>query len=181
MNNWEDFIWLITNPYFIGLFLLALAIEPILKFIRRFYSESQKKALQESEDLFQKLKDNKEDRKLFNSANLKIGLFIFGPTFLLFALYIAYSFLIGEELKPHCVKEVFGHFATIGITTLGLYSINSDKINKWLFKDDYKRVTELMYKQSGGEEVHKHYEKYFKFFGYLAIILGVVGFVSMFF
>ncbi len=181
MNNWEDFILLITNPYFIGLFLLTLAIEPILKFIRRFYSESQKKAVQESENFIQELKDNKEDKKLFNNANLKIGLFIFGPTFLLFALYITYNFLIGEELKPRCVREVFGHFATIGITTLGLYSINPDKINKLLFKDNYQRVTELMYKQSGGEESYRYYQKYFKFFGYFFFILGIVGFVSMFF
>ena len=181
MNNWEDFIWFITNPYFIGLFLLTLAIEPILKFIRRFYSESQKKAVQESEKFIQELKDNKEDKKLFNRENLKIGLFIFGPTFLLFALYITYNFLIGEELKPHCVKELFGHFATIGVTTLGFYTINTDRVHKWLFKENYQRVTELMYKQSGGKESYGYYQKYVEFFGYFFFIVGIIGFVSMFF
>ncbi|MEN8146259.1 MAG: hypothetical protein ABFR02_01415 [Campylobacterota bacterium] len=181
MNSWEDFILLITNPYFIGLFLITLAIEPILKFIRRFYSESHKKAVEESENFIKELQNNKEDKKLYNKANLKIGLFIFGPTLLLFAIYIAYNFLIGAELKPQSIKETFAKFATISIITLGLYGIKSDKINKWLFKDDYQRVTELTYKQSGGEAFYKYYEKYFPIAGYFFLSIGIFGFINMLF
>ena len=181
MSNWENFIWIISSPYFIGLFLVSLAIEPFLKFIRRFYSESQKQAVQESEEFIQGLKENKEDRKLFNRANLKIGLFIFGPTFLLFAFYLAYKYLTGEELQLHCMQEKFGHFATIAVTTLGFYTINNERVHKWLFKEDYEKVLELIYKQSGGEESYKQYEKYLQFFGYFFFIVGIVGFVSMFF
>jgi len=181
MSSWENFIWIITSPYFIGLLLVTLAIEPFLKFIRRFYSESQKQVVQESEKFLQGLKENKEDRKLFNRANLKIGLFIFGPTFLLFALYLAYKFLTGEELQLHCIQEKFGHFGTLSITTLGVYGLNMERVNKWLFKENYEKVLELMYKQSGGEESYKKYEKFSKYSAYLAFIVGIVGFVGMFF
>lgn len=100
---------------------------------------------------------------------------------MLFTIYIAYNLLIGVELKPQCIKEAFAKFATIAITTLGLYAIKSDKIHRWLFKDDYQRVTELAYKQSGGEAFYKYYEKYFPIAGYLFLLLGVFGSINMFF
>ena len=181
MSKWEDFIWLITNPYFVGILLLTLAIGPILKFIRRFYSKSQKKAVEISENFTKELQNNKEDKKIYNKANAKIGLFMFGPTFLLFIIYIAYIFFSGGELKPQCIKEAFGKFATICIVTIGLYTIKTDKINRWLFKNDYQRVKELTYKQSGGEVNYKYYEKYSPIFGYFFLLLGISGFINMFF
>ena len=64
MNSWEDFILLITNPYFIALFLFTLAIGPILKYLRRFYPESLQKAAIESENFTKELQRNKEDKKV---------------------------------------------------------------------------------------------------------------------
>lgn len=177
----ENFIQLITNPYFISLFLLILLIEPIIKFMRRFYPESYKKSLQESESFFQELKENREYKRLFRNANLKIWLFLFGPTFLLFLIYIIYNILIGKELKLYCIKTFLSNLSTIVIMTLGLYSIYTDRINRWLFKDDYQKVMQLFYRQSGGKELYEKYEKYFRIFGYFLFIFALVGFVSIFF
>lgn len=181
MNNWENLILLITNPYFIGLFLVTFSIVPILKYIRRFYPKSYKKAAEESENFMKELQNNKEDKKLFKKANLKIVIFIFGPTFLLFAIYIAYNLFIGTELKPACIQEAFSKFSGIIIMLIGLYVIKSDKIHKWLFKDDYEKVIELYNKQSGNDPFNKYAEKYLPIFGYFFILLGISAIIYLLF
>jgi len=181
MNNWEDFIWLITNPYMIALFLFALALEPIMKYLRRFYPESHKKAVEKSENFNKELLNNKEDKKLYNKANMKIGLFIFGPTFLLFTISITYNYFMGEELKLQCIIKEFGKFAYIFIMTLGFYAIKMDVIHRLLFKDDYQKVMEFSYKQSGNDPLMKYYEKYAPIFGYLILLFGIFGFIYMLF
>jgi hypothetical protein len=179
MNSWDDFIWLITNPYFIALFLFALALEPIIKYMRRFYPESQQKVVKESEKFFQELKENNEDRKLFQKANMKILFFIFGPTFIVFLIYIAYSLIVGLELKPVCIRDAFAKSATLFAITLGIYAIKTDKINRLLFKDDYDKVMELSKRQAGNDSFNKFFEKYSPIFGYLFVLFGIVGFVVM--
>ena len=179
MNNWDDFIWLITNPYFIALLIFGLALEPLLKYMRRFYPESQKKAAKESEEFFQHLKEDTEDRKLFQKTNMKVGLLIFGPTLLVFLSYITYSLIVGLELKPVCVRAAFAKSAIILVITLGIYAIKSDQINRLLFQDDYDKVMELSKRQSGNDPFYKLFEKYSPIFGYFFVALGIFGFVEL--
>lgn len=177
MNSWDDFIWLITNPYFIALFLFVLALEPFLKYLRRFYPESQQKAAKESEEFFQHLKENTEDRKLYQKANMKVFLFIFGPTFIVFLIYITYSLIVGLDLKPVCVRDAFAKSATLFAIMLGIYVIKSDQISQLLFRDDYDKVMELSKRQAGNDSFYKFFEKYSPIFGYIFILFGIVGFV----
>lgn len=181
MNSWEDFIWLITNPYFIAFFLFALALEPLLKYVRRFYPETLQKAANDSERFIEELHKNTEDRKVFLKANLKIVLFIFGPTLIFLFIYIAYMFFTGSELKPIFLKEAFGKVATIVIITIGLYAIKTDQVHRLLFKHDYQKVMELTRKQIGSDPFYKYYEKYSPIFGYFFLFLGVIGFVMQVF
>jgi poly(A) polymerase Pap1 len=178
MNSFDDFIWLITNPYFIALFVFALALEPLLKYLRRFYPVSLQKAANESEKFSQDLKENIEERKIFQKSNMKVFFFIFGPTIIVFLSYIVYKLIIGEELKPICVRDAFGKISTIGIVTLGIYTIKSDQINKLLFQDDYEKTMELTKKQMGNDPFYKYFEKYAPFFGYLFVLLGIIGFIG---
>ncbi|WP_373032954.1 hypothetical protein [Sulfurovum sp.] len=175
MNSWDDFIWLITNPYFIALFLFALALEPLLKYMRRFYPESQQKAAKESEEFFQHLKENTEDKKLFQKANMKVILFIFGPTLIVFLIYIAYSLIVGLELKPVCVRDAFAKSATLFAITLGVYAIKTEQISRLLLQDDYDKVVELSKKQVGSDPITKFFEKHSPIFGYFSVVLGLIG------
>jgi hypothetical protein len=109
---------------------------------------------------------------------MKVILFIFGPTLFVFLSYIAYNLVLGEGLKPVCVKEAFGKIATIGIITLGLYAIKMDQINRLLFQDDYDKVMELSKKQMGDDPLYKYFEKYAPFFGYFFVLLGIIGFIG---
>ncbi len=181
MRTWDDLLWLYSQPEFIALLLFSMALYPLLKFLRRFYPESLQKAANESENFAKELQKNSENRKIYRKANMKIGFFIFGPTFILLFIYIAYSLIIGSELKAACVKEVFGKISTIAIITLGIYAIKADRIDRLLLQDDYEKAMELTKKQIGSDPFYRYYEKYLPFFGYFFILLGIVGFVAQVF
>ena len=181
MNSWDNFIWFITNPYFIALFIFALALEPLLKYMRRFYPESHQKAAKESKEFFQHLKENKEAKKLFQKANIKVNLFLFAPTLIVFLIYIAYSLIVGLELKPVYVIGAFSKSATLLAITLGIYAIKTEQINRLLFKDDYDKVIELSKRRTGSDPFSKFLEKYSLVFGYFFVLLGIVGFVELVF
>ncbi len=181
MDIWDDFIWLITNPYFIALFLFALALEPILKYMRRFYPASQQKAANEAEKFFQDLRENAEDRKLYNKANMKVFLFIFGPTFIVFLSFIAYGLIVGLELKPVCIRDAFAKSATLFAIMLGIYAIKNDQVSRLLFRDDYDKVMELSKRQAGDDPSYKLFEKYLPIFGYFFVLFGIVGFAVLVF
>ena len=181
MHGWEDFLWLMTNPYFIAMLLSGFAIEPILRYLRRFYPESLQKASIEAENFRKELQKNKEDKKIYQKANLKAALFITGPTFILFFASLVYIFFTEIEFNPQCILKVFGSIAPFGIITFAIYFIYTDKVNRLLFKNDYEKVMELTYKHMGSDPLHKKFEKFAPIIGYFFLLLGVTTFIGQFF
>ena len=88
MYSWDDLLPILTNPYFIALIAVSVLIEPFIRFLRRFYPESMKRAVTESEKIREKMK--KEEGILLQRAYLKI---VFAVLALPIAMFLLNSYI----------------------------------------------------------------------------------------
>jgi hypothetical protein len=178
MQKLIDFV--INNPFLIVLIILIFTIESIVKYLRRFYPESQKKAVQEAEEFRQSLKNNKEDKKIYKKSQLKLFFFLFLPTIFLFIGYLVYNYFFGEPIKVRCMLYVFSKIFTISSVLFFIYFINFEKINKLVLQDDYEKMKELSAKQVGSDKLSLIAKKYIPTIGYFFLLLWLFSMISLY-
>lgn len=181
MRNWEDFIWLFKQPKFIALFLFAMALPPLLKYLRRFYPKSLQKITNETEAFTKELEKNENDSKLIKQSNLYGVMLIFLPAFLIFSIYLIGSYLNGTDLSPYFIKSSIAFvFSPILFICIGIFSINHESILKYKLKDDYQRYLDIYNKVNTIDPFFHFIEKHKKIFGYMFIVFGLIAFMSKF-
>jgi hypothetical protein len=180
MQNWENVLWLFKQPEFIALLIFAMALQPILKFLRRFYPKSLQKIANDSDAFTEELAKNEKDSKLMRRSYLfEMALFFLLPA-LVFATYLFYSYFTGTVLSPKYVRGAFASlFAPILFINIGIVSINHAALLKSILKSDYQRYLEISDKGNRIDPLAIFFEKNKKVFGYGMITFGLVGFITM--
>ena len=179
MRNWDDFIWLITQPGFIALFLFAIALQPMLKFLRRYYPKSLRKAADDSDAFKEELAKNEQDSKLVRQIYIYEGALIFFPALLIFTIYLCYSYYNGTILTPYFIRNAFAEiFAPMMFIGAGIVGIKHDAILRHKLKTDYQRYIEIYDKGNDVDPLAGFFEKHMNKFGYVFIVFGIVGFVA---
>ncbi len=178
MGNWGDFIWLITQPGFIALFLFGIALQPLLKFLRRYYPKSLRKAANDSDAFKEELAKNEQDSKLVRQIYIYEGVLIFVPSLLILTIYLCYAYLNGAVLTPYFIRSaVAGIFTPIMFVGLGIVGIKHDAILRHKLKADYKRYMKIFNKRNAVDPLAAFFEKHMNKFGYAFIVFGIVGFI----
>ena len=175
MYSWDDLLPILTNPYFIALIAVSVLIEPFIRFLRRFYPESMKRAVTESEKIREKMK--KEEGILLQRAYLKIVFAVLALPIAIFLLNLIYLLLIGGELRLSCIHDLIAKYSAVIIVFFGLYIVNEDKINRRLFKNDYQKIKELKHRLKGNDPFEKFFYKNGKIMGYIMLLFGAAGFI----
>ncbi len=166
MSTWEDFLWIIQQPLFIGLVLLHLLTPLILKILRKFYSKSTQEKIKISED-------NREN-KIFKKGASIILYFINLMFFFLF-LFLLYSYINEVKFTPSFIsKSIYNFFLIPVILGMGIYYIFEKPILKKVLKEDFDKYIELQreicFTSDIENKLYKLINKYKLWFG-LAIIL----------
>ncbi len=175
MYSWDDLLPILTNPYFIALIAVSVLIEPFIRFLRRFYPESMKRAVTESEKIREKMK--KEEGILLQRAYLKIVFAVLALPIAIFLLNLIYLLLIGGELRLSCIHDLIAKYSAVIIVFFGLYIVNEDKINRRLFKNDYQKIKELKQRLKSNDPFEEFFYKNGKIMGYIMLLSGTIGFI----
>lgn len=181
MRNWEDFIWLFKQPKFIALFLFAMSLPLLLKYLRRFYPKSLQKITNETEAFTEELAKNKSDSKLVKQSTLYEAMLIFLPAFLIFSIYLISSYFNGTKLSPYFVKNSIAFiFSPVLFIGIGIFIINHESILKYKLKDNYQRYLDIYNKVNTIDPFSHFIEEHKKIFGYMFIVLGLITLVNQF-
>ena len=179
MHSWEDFLWLFSQPEFIALLLFALAIEPILKFLRRFYPKPLQKIVDDCETFKEELAKNEADSKLMKQSYFYEAMLIFLPALSIFSIYLTYSYFNGNVLSRYFVMDSFASvFAPVMLISIGIVSIKHEAILKHKLKDDYRKYLEIYKKANSIDPYANFIEKNKRIFGYLFIAFGLLAFLT---
>jgi len=179
MQSWEDLWWLFTQPLFIALFLFSLILEPLLKYLRRFYPASMQEVIKKSENFEEELNKSEKDVKLMQKGHQYTGAIVFLPPSTVLSFYLLYTYFNGGELSPYLVKESIAFiFAPVMFIFVGVLTMNDEHIFKRLFQEDYPRYRELSKKFNGMDRFTDFMEKHKKVFGWFFVLLGLLAFFS---
>ena len=182
MKDWDYFIWFITNPIFIGLIVLSMVMQPLLKYLRRFYPENMKKTAIESELFVNELQKNEKDSSLVKKvAKIDIMLMML-PALLALAIYSVYIFYNSTSYTPlHLRSGIAYVMAPILFISIGFRSIKKDTILKYFLKDEYERYIILNQKGASIDKLAGFFEKHTVFFGYVFLVIGLATFSAYIF
>ncbi len=175
MYSWDDLLPLLTNPYFIALIAISVLIEPFIRFLRRFYPESMKRAVTQSQKVREEMK--KEDGALLQKAYLKIVFAVSALPIAIFLLNLLYLLSTVGELRLSCIHDLIAKYSAVIILFFGLYIVNEDKIERRLFKSDYQKITELKQRLKGNDPFEEFFCKNAKITGYIMLLFGATGFI----
>ena len=171
MSSWEDLWWLFTQPLFIGLLLFGMLLEPLLKYLHRFYPASWQEEVKKVEAL--------ENEQLIRRGRQYTGKIVFLPPSFVLAFYLIYINLQGGELSPYAVREsVVSIFSPIMLLSLGILTLNDEPIFKYLFKEDYLCYRELSQKLYGSDKYTSFMDQHKRVVGWFFIFLGLLAYLG---
>ena len=172
MKSWEDLWWLFTQPLFIGLILLSVLAEPLLKYLRRFYSASWQEEVKKAEAL--------ENEQLVKRGRLYTAQMVILPPLVVYIVYLMYTYLHGGTLSPFFVSESIARVvAPAMMISFSILSLNDESIFKYLFKEEYPRYRELSQKLYGSDKYTLFIDKHKKVVAWFFIFLGLLTFLGL--
>ena len=173
MKDWEYLIWFTTDPIFIGLLIFSMLLEPLLKYLRRFYPEGLKKSATESEIYIEKLRNNEEDNYLVKKVAKIDFLFTILPALLALTSYIVYLTIKSIPFTPLQLRDgVVFVMAPILFISIGLTNIKKEVLLKFFLKEGYQRYMKLHKKGLSIDKLAGSFEKHSISVGYFFLILG---------
>ncbi len=172
MKSWEDLWWLFTQPLFIGLLLFGVLLEPLLKYLHRFYPASWQEELKKAEAL--------ENEQLIKRGRQYTGKIVFLPPLVVYIVYLMYTYLHGGTLSPFFVSDSIARiFAPAMMVSFSILSLNDEFIFKYLFQEKYPLYRELSQKLYGADKYTRFIDKHKKILAWFFIFLGLLVFLSL--
>lgn len=155
----ENFLFILSNPWFWAIFIPVLFIEPFLKYIRRFYSKKAQEEIVKCESVTHKALEKK--------LNKVVSLLILFGTIVITPIFIFIDYLVSSNFTISIMLII-----SASITSLALVTFFHNKILKYTFDADYDRYYESLPKSEFFIMTNMHY------FGFFFLVFGILGFIS---